>query len=79
MTRRILLCLAPAAVACACALAWSLAGSRLGVWAFVPLPTVLASVGVLVSGAALAGVLVPSAPRRARLAGGAEADARRCL
>ena len=67
MTRRILWCLAPAAVACACALAWSLAGSRLGVWAFVPLPTVLASVGVLVSAAALAAALVSSALRRARL------------
>ena len=38
MTRRILWCLAPAAVACACALAWWLAGSRLGVWSFVPCP-----------------------------------------
>ena len=79
MTRRILWCLAPAAVACACALAWSLAGSRLGVWAFVPLPTVLASVGVLVSAAALAAALVSSALSRARLAGAAEADARRDL
>ncbi|AOS47663.1 sensor histidine kinase [Pauljensenia hongkongensis] len=79
MTRRILWCLAPAAVACACALAWWLAGSRLGVWAFVPLPTVLASVGVLVSAAALAAALVSSALSQARLAGAAEADARRDL
>ena len=79
MTRRILWCLAPAAVACACALAWWLAGLRLGVWSFVPLPTVLASVGVLVSAAALAVALVSSALRRARLAGAAEADARRDL
>lgn len=79
MTRRILWCLAPAAVACACALAWWLAGSRLGVWAFVPLPTVLAFVGVLVSAAAMAVALVSSALRRARLAGAAEADARRDL
>ena len=79
MTRRILWCLAPAAVACACALAWWLAGSRLGVWSFVPLPTVLAGAGVLVSAAALAAALVSSALSQARLAGAAEADARRDL
>lgn len=79
MTRRILWCLAPAAVACACALAWWLAGSRLGVWSFVPLPTVLAGAGVLVSATALAAALVSSALSRARLAGAAEADARRDL
>lgn len=79
MTRRILWCLAPAAVACACALVWSLAGSRLGVWSFVPLPTVLAGAGVLVSATALAAALVSSALSRARLAGAAEADARRDL
>lgn len=79
MTRRILWCLVPAAVACACALAWWLAGSRLGVWSFVPLPTVLAGAGVLVSAAALAAALVSSALSQARLAGAAEADARRDL
>ena len=79
MTRRILLCLAPAAVACACALAWWFIGSGLEVWASVPLPTVLAFVGVLMSAAAMGMVLVSSALSQARLAGAAEADARRDL
>ena len=79
MTRRILLCLAPAAVACACALAWWFIGSGLEVWASVPLPTVLAFVGVLMSAAAMGVVLVSSALSQARLAGAAEADARRDL
>ena len=79
MTRRILLCLAPAAVACACALVWWFIGSGLEVWASVPLPTVLAFVGVLMSAAAMGMVLVSSALSQARLAGAAEADARRDL
>lgn len=79
MRNRILLCLAPAAIAIPCALVWWFIGSGLEVWASVPLHTVLAIVGVLVSAAAVGVVLVSSALSQARLAGIAEADARRDL
>ena len=79
MRNRILWCLAPAAIAVPCALVWWLVGSGLEVWSSVPLHTVLAFVGVLVSAAAVGVVLVSSALSQARLAGAAEADARRDL
>ena len=79
MRNRILWCLAPAAIAIPCALVWWLIGSGLEVWASVPLHTVLAFVGVLMSAAAMGMVLVSSALSQARLAGIAETDARRDL
>ena len=79
MRRRILWCLAPAAIAIPCALVWWFIGSGLEVWASVPLHTVLAIVGVLVSAVAVGMVLVSSALSQARLAGIAETDARRDL
>ena len=79
MRRRILWCLAPAAIAIPCALVWWFIGSGLEVWASVPLPTVLAFAGVLVSAVAVGVALVSSALSKARLAGAAEADARRDL
>ena len=79
MRNRILLCLAPAALAIPCALVWWFIGSGLEVWASVPLHTVLAIVGVLVSAVAVGMVLVSSALSQARLAGIAETDARRDL
>ena len=79
MRNRILLCLAPAALAIPCALVWWFIGSGLEVWASVPLPTVLAFAGVLMSAVAVGVVLVSSALSKARLAGAAEADARRDL
>lgn len=79
MRNRILWCLAPAAIAIPCALVWWLIGSGLEVWASVPLHTVLAFVGVLMSAVAVGVVLVSSALSQARLAGIAETDARRDL
>ena len=79
MRRRILWCLAPAAIAIPCALVWWFIGSGLEVWASVPLHTVLAFAGVLVSAVAVGVALVSSALSKARLAGAAEADARRDL
>ena len=79
MRNRILWCLAPAAIAIPCALVWWLIGSGLEVWASVPLHTVLAFVGVLMSAVAVGMVLVSSALSQARLAGIAETDARRDL
>mgnify|MGYP001020130125 CR=1 FL=1 len=79
MNRRILLCLAPAIIASACALVWWLAGSQLGVRAFVPLPAALATLGIVVSAVAVACLLVSSAVSRARLAGAAQAQERRDL
>ena len=79
MRNRILWCLAPAAIAIPCALVWWLIGSGLEVWASVPLHTVLAFVGVLVSAVAVGMVLVSSALSQAHLAGIAETDARRDL
>ena len=69
MRNRILWCLAPAAIAIPCALVWWLIGSGLEVWASVPLHTVLAFVGVLMSAAAMGMVLVSSALSQARLPG----------
>lgn len=79
MRRRILWCLAPAAIAIPCALVWWFIGSGLEVWASVPLHTVLAFAGVLVSAVTVGVALVSSALSKARLAGAAEADARRDL
>ena len=79
MRNRILWCLAPAAIAIPCALVWWLIGSGLEVWASVPLHTVLAIAGVLVSAVAVGMVLVSSALSQAHLAGIAETDARRDL
>lgn len=79
MRRRIVLCLAPALITGACALVWWLAGSELGVRAFVSLPVALATLGVLVSAVAVACLLIASAVSRARLAGAAQAQARRDL
>ena len=79
MRRRIILCLAPAVITCVCALVWWLFGSRLGVRAFVSLPAAVAALGILVSAVAVAFLLVSVAVSKARLAGAAQAQARRDL
>ena len=79
MRRRMMLCLAPAVISCVCALVWWFFGSRLGVRAFVSLPAAVAALGVLVSAVAVAFLLVSVAVSKARLAGAAQAQARRDL
>ena len=79
MRRRVMLCLAPAVITCVCALVWWLFGSRLGVRAFVSLPAAVAALGVLVSAVAVVFLLVSVAVSKARLAGAAQAQARRDL
>ena len=79
MRRRMMLCLAPAVISCVCALVWWFFGSRLGVRAFVSLPAAVAALGVLVSAVAVAFLLISLAVSKARLAGAAQAQARRDL
>ena len=79
MRRRMMLCLAPAVISCVCALVWWFFGSRLGVRAFVSLPAAVAALGILVSAVAVAFLLISLAVSKARLAGAAQAQARRDL
>ena len=79
MSRRLVLCLAPLAVASVCALAWWLAGPDLELRAAVSLPVLFVAAGFLVSATAVALELFSSALSRERLAGAAEAQARRDL
>ncbi|EDN80416.1 ATPase/histidine kinase/DNA gyrase B/HSP90 domain protein [Schaalia dentiphila ATCC 17982] len=74
-----MLCLAPAVISCVCALVWWFFGSRLGVRAFVSLPAAVAALGILVSAVAVAFLLISLAVSKARLAGAAQAQARRDL
>ena len=79
MSRRLVLSLAPLAVASVCALAWWLAGPDLELRAAVSLPILFVAAGFLVSATAVALELFSSALSRERLAGAAEAQARRDL
>ena len=79
MSRRLVLSLAPLAVASVCALAWWLAGPDLELRVAVSLPVLFVAAGFLVSATAVALELFSSALSRERLAGAAEAQARRDL
>ena len=76
MSRRLVLSLAPLAVASVCALAWWLAGPDLELRVAVSLPVLFVAAGFLVSATL---ELFSSALSRERLAGAAEAQARRDL
>ncbi|MDO4260303.1 MAG: HAMP domain-containing sensor histidine kinase [Actinomycetaceae bacterium] len=76
MTRRVSISLAllPTVVASAVSLVWWLAGENRGLWAFLPLPTLVLSLGLTMSAVAFAVLLWRRALERAQAKGRAEAQ-----